>query len=217
MFRARGNSPEGEWPNALGLMWIVCFFIAFDLYAGMTRERFPYRWALFEGLFVVSVAGGLCWKGRLADLPRYLVGRLVPTARGLLLAAGPLILTALAFYAMAWRHPGRAGGLGLDYLFHNVVLAPLTEELVFRGVLLTILLAYGKGPRWWLVLLSAFIFAACHLVDNLRHAFWITVLGLLTGAALVGTRSVAVCILFHTFWNAMAACPFMSQASPPSP
>ena len=78
-----------------------------------------------------------------------------------------------------------------------VLVAPVVEEVLFRGLSLRALLS--SGPRFALFL-SAVIFAAGHLiaVQGLT-ALW---MGLLFGWVYVRTGSLLVCVAGHVLWNA---------------
>jgi membrane protease YdiL (CAAX protease family) len=78
-----------------------------------------------------------------------------------------------------------------------VVIAPVLEELIFRGCLLRLLLLV-VAPLL-AVLLSAFIFALPHTVWQWLPAL---MLGLLLGWLFVRTRSLTLCIAAHMLWNA---------------
>ncbi len=79
-----------------------------------------------------------------------------------------------------------------------VVVAPLTEELVFRGLILRGLL--GRWRPLAAILFSAGLFALVHF--NPAQAPVALLLGLLTGWLYARTRSLGLCILAHALNNA---------------
>ena len=82
-------------------------------------------------------------------------------------------------------------------LITTVVLAPVFEELVFRGVLLPVLVS--KVGRTGGVLLSALIFALAHLsVGELPPLF---VLGVGLGLMRLSSGRLFPCALMHSLWN----------------
>ena len=85
----------------------------------------------------------------------------------------------------------------LFLLVTTVVLAPVFEELVFRGVLLPVLVSkVGKISG---VLLSALIFALAHLsVGELPPLF---VLGIGLGLMRLSSGRLFPCALMHSLWN----------------
>ena len=82
------------------------------------------------------------------------------------------------------------------------LLAPVAEELVFRGAALRTLLAWKPQHRWLMIVLSALLFALAHLnPGQLLHPFAI---GLLLGWMYERTRSVVPGIVYHWANNTAA-------------
>lgn len=81
-----------------------------------------------------------------------------------------------------------------------VILAPIIEEIVFRGFVLQTLLA-KIGP-YSASALSAFIFAVMHLEPASGGAIFI--LALILNWIFMRSRSLAPCIVFHMLNNALA-------------
>lgn len=79
-----------------------------------------------------------------------------------------------------------------------VVIAPLTEELVFRGLILRGLL--GRWRPAAAITASALLFAATHL--NPAQAPVAMLLGLLLGWIYARTRSLGLCVVGHALNNA---------------
>jgi uncharacterized protein len=78
-----------------------------------------------------------------------------------------------------------------------VLLAPLFEEMVFRGVLLPVLgRSIGRG---WSVFLSALIFAVAHL--SIGELPPLLVLGLGLGLLRLSSGRLFPCVVMHAFWN----------------
>ncbi len=85
------------------------------------------------------------------------------------------------------------------FAFTAVVLAPLFEETLFRGVLLPVL-----GQRWGPVpglLASALAFALAHV--SLGELVPLAVLGLGLGWLRLKSGSLAPCVLMHALWNTL--------------
>ncbi len=79
----------------------------------------------------------------------------------------------------------------------TVVLAPLFEELVFRGVLLPVV-AKELGSAWG-VIVSAIVFALAHLsVGELPP---LLVLGIGLGFLRLSSGRLFPCVLMHSLWN----------------
>ena len=77
------------------------------------------------------------------------------------------------------------------------VLAPLFEEILFRGFFLTSLTRYL--PIGQAISLSAFLFAIAHL--NLADVFPLTVLGCVLGSVYVRSRNLLSSMFLHSLWN----------------
>lgn len=82
--------------------------------------------------------------------------------------------------------------------FLAVVIAPVTEEIVFRGLILRGLL--GRWRPMAAILFSSGLFALVHF--NPAQAPVALLLGLLTGWLYARTRSLGLCILAHALNNA---------------
>ena len=79
-----------------------------------------------------------------------------------------------------------------------VVLAPVVEEMLFRGLLLRGFLA--RYPRWPAIAASALLFGASHL--NIYQFAVGVLLGLPLGWLYERTRSLIPCIALHAAYNA---------------
>jgi membrane protease YdiL (CAAX protease family) len=83
--------------------------------------------------------------------------------------------------------------------FTAVVLAPLFEETIFRGVLLPV--AARKLGGGWGVLISAAVFAVAHL--SLGELLPLLVLGLGLGWLRWSGGRLGSCVLLHALWNGL--------------
>lgn len=82
------------------------------------------------------------------------------------------------------------------------LLAPIAEELVFRGAVLRTLLEWQPQHRWLMIALSALLFALAHLNPaQMIHPFLI---GLLLGWMYTRTRSIVPGIIYHWANNTAA-------------
>ena len=82
------------------------------------------------------------------------------------------------------------------------LLAPIAEELVFRGAVLRKLLEWKPERRWLMITLSALLFALAHMNPaQLLHPFLI---GLLLGWLYERTGSIVPGIIFHWANNTVA-------------
>jgi hypothetical protein len=78
------------------------------------------------------------------------------------------------------------------------VCAPIFEEILFRGFLLTSLTRFL--PVWGSIGLSALLFGIAHL--NLADLLPLTVLGVILGVIYSHSRNVLAPMLLHSCWNA---------------
>ena len=89
-----------------------------------------------------------------------------------------------------------------------VLIAPFTEEIIFRGIILEGFIS--KYSQWRAILLSAIIFSIWHLNPvQFSVAF---LFGLISGYIYVNTLSLIPCIMFHAIGNCLG---FMSRYLPP--
>lgn len=85
----------------------------------------------------------------------------------------------------------------LVLMFFTVAVVPaFVEELLFRGLVLSNLLPYGRTTA---ILGSAFLFGLMH--QNIEQLFYATVAGLVLGWIYVKTVSIWPCVLLHFFNN----------------
>ena len=83
------------------------------------------------------------------------------------------------------------------------ILAPVAEELVFRGAILRCLLAYFNNRLPWIpIVVSALLFGAVHA--NLAQFVNASTMGLLLGWLYYRTHSVVPGVLFHWANNTVA-------------
>ena len=81
----------------------------------------------------------------------------------------------------------------------TTIIAPLFEEIIFRGVLLPVLARdYGKTIG---ILISSFVFALAHLSLNEFPPLFVLGIGLATTRLISGRLSSS--IVMHSFWNGL--------------
>jgi glutamate-5-semialdehyde dehydrogenase len=98
---------------------------------------------------------------------------------------------------------GRLVGGSWQGLVLAVVIAPITEEVIFRGLILRGLL--GRWNPWAAIFTSAALFTLMHF--NPAQAPIAFALGSVLGWVYVRTRSISLCILAHALNNASAYLP----------
>lgn len=93
--------------------------------------------------------------------------------------------------------------------FYTLFLVGLTEELIFRGFLMSRLagLFGATSPAWWVAaVVTALVFGAAHAQQGALGILNGSVLGLLFGAVyLVGGRSLWVLLLSHSLYDTIRA------------
>lgn len=172
--------------------------------------------------------------------PRNL-GRELKTTGLALLAVTPMsmaatMLTVLAFYLLTGNEPpkighqtlqslldaARDGDLGAVTLFllSALVVAPLLEELLFRGFVQSALLnVLGPAHRWTVVLLAASVFTLVHVSGAIQ---WQTLPGLFVLAVGLGwvyerTGSLLPPVLMHMAFNTInVAMATLMDSTPPA-
>ena len=105
-----------------------------------------------------------------------------------------------------WIAPGAHSAvleLSMRRLLDNCVVAPLTEEPVFRALVLLCLLPMFDRQRWQLLILSALIFTACHTTPSYLNLIATTIGGAIYAAFFLRTRSLSGSIILHAVWNAV--------------
>lgn len=168
---------------------------------------------LLTGVGAAAWRTGVGWQGALG-LER---GRWFPSARAGLLyglaCVPPALLVAgavqalLAHWHIAWRQqavfdwladPRLPAAVKIALAAAAVLLAPLAEEAVFRGVLLPVLLR--RGGLGWALAVTSLLFAALHL--NALAFAPLALLGLCFAGGMLATGSVLTPMIMHALFNA---------------
>lgn len=91
-------------------------------------------------------------------------------------------------------------------LVSAVVVAPVLEEVLFRGLVQTALLeAGGRGRRWAVIFVAASWFALVHVGQPWQALPPLFVLGIVLGWVYERTGSLAPCVIVHAGFNAVNA------------
>ena len=96
-----------------------------------------------------------------------------------------------------------------------VLVGPLLEEVVFRGLLQTLLIdTLGRRFRWTAVLIAAAVFALIHAGPVSWHGWpGLFVLGVVLGWLYERTGSLLPCYLAHALFNAANIAAAVGMAS----
>lgn len=97
----------------------------------------------------------------------------------------------------AIQHAGR--GIIFEMLLMAVIIAPLAEELFFRGLLFQAVWAWS-GRRYVALLISAGAFGLVHLPQP-QAVLPLFVLGLILGIVRARYRSLTACVIAHAVFN----------------
>lgn len=110
-------------------------------------------------------------------------------------AAKPVHIVLQAVEKSAW------GAWGVAQLwFSAVVVAPLAEELFFRGLLLQTIWRYA-GRAWLSILLAAIPFGLVHVTQP-QDVVPLATMGVVLGYVRMRYRSLAACVALHALFNA---------------
>ena len=91
-----------------------------------------------------------------------------------------------------------SGGIALAVIY-TVLLAPICEELVFRGLIISSL--EGTTKKWLAVVISAILFSVVHLPSLIALGYTF-LLAMVLGFVYIKTKSLIPCILMHMAFNA---------------
>lgn len=174
----------------LGLIWLVTKpfsplpedLFQFSFQNPMNRRDGWLLWAL------IGIVGGFAGVGVTSYLLSLLQTGDGPQAMG----------TADAVVSILSKDPK----VFLSLLTVTSVMAPLLEEVIFRGFLLTTLTKWLPAPTAAFV--SAGLFGAAHLTS--KDFAQLTALGVVLGLTYIRTKNLATPILIHSFWNSGVLC-----------
>lgn len=175
--------------NPWTLIGVNCLAVGAMLKLGLRSTREPWKYFLRIRPFA---------PGLLPSIALASVGLAVMLAE-----TDNVILEFLRFFPKAggaapdWLDP-QASPVGAFWLL--VIVAPLTEEYLFRGLILRGLLTRHRAAT--AILLSALLFGVMHA--NLRQLFLGVVIGSVFGWWYMRTRSVGPGLLGHALFNSVA-------------
>lgn len=162
-------------PMTVGLVVLLIWFRGYPL-----RDYLALRWPPAQLVVIVLLGLAVVLGG--TDLTSYLTGR-------------PLVPTVMVdFYRSAWLPA---------LLFAMVVLAPLGEEILFRGFLYAGIAASRAGPVV-AILVTTVGFALLHLQYDWYGVAGVAAIGLYLGVVRFRTRSLLLTMFLHAVANAVA-------------
>lgn len=89
------------------------------------------------------------------------------------------------------------------------ILAPILEELWFRGMIMESLRPYGNG---FAIFVSAIMFGLTHA--NLEQFFYATALGIFLGYIAVSTQSIVTTTIMHAMFNSVSGVMLLLSVDP---
>ncbi|MGV0026390.1 CPBP family intramembrane glutamic endopeptidase [Phormidesmis priestleyi] len=125
------------------------------------------------------------------------------------LAAFPLVIIVSLVNQRIWQGQGGSNPIlpialeGKDtlaiatFFVTAAIVAPIFEEILFRGFLLPSLTRYFS--TWQAILLSSFLFAIVHL--SLSEVLPLMTLGIVLGFVYTRTQNLLASMLLHSLWN----------------
>jgi membrane protease YdiL (CAAX protease family) len=154
--------------------------------------------------FLFSVGLLLLCRRRAQEIIPYFFGRFLPSIElfsALLIVAGVI---ALRIVVELWNNYPPMDGTKI--FIDDCIIAPINEEIVFRGVFMAVLLQQMPRHPYAAIWIGTLIFVSTH---NLHvHAIVsLVLLGWLLGWIYYCGRSVPFCILCHFLWNAIPFIP----------
>lgn len=168
----------------ISIVFSVCCIFLFGMWY-YSRCGGEFRINLKKDVHPLEIAGILC---------------LVPGTQflsNLLTAVIAVIFPSwLEAYEELIESAGMTGDIPLMMILYSVLLAPISEELIFRGVIFKI--AKRAFPFWIANIIQAFLFGAFH--QNMLQGCYTFVLGLFLGY-ICEKGSIYHVIFFHLLFN----------------
>ncbi len=199
------------------LVFLALFFIysfAIGILSGMTAGKGAMAKVIYEIVYGLGYAAAFVlpvfffgWISKGKPRERIYFNAALPKETPMYLFAGLAIISAAAYlnslmsevfnYSSFTDTITSAADVTTNYelvlmVFTTAVVPAFVEELLFRGLVLTNLLPYGRTTA---IFASALLFGAMH--QNAGQFFYATVAGLVLGYLYVKTRTVWCGVLLH--------------------
>lgn len=205
----------------LDVMFFLCMFVLLQLAAGLTGLLGAgLIWeVLLAYVMVVVVFVALRW----SELDVTRIGKHTGKAMILTTLLGLALIIPTSWFAdvTGMEMPESQAQTMLHLLSHPlgavavVLLAPLSEEIVFRGAILKTLLSIipiSRNRYWISIAISALCFGIAH--GNMAQGTHAFMMGILMGWLFFSTKSIWLCMIIH-FVNNLAAYLFCTLSGNP--
>ena len=168
----------------ISIVFSVCCIILFGMWY-YSRCGGKFKLNLKKDIHPLEIAGILC---------------LIPGTQFLTNLVTAIISVIFPSWLEAYEEliesAGMTGNIPLMMILYSVLLAPISEELIFRGVIFSI--AKRTFPFWIANIIQAFLFGAFH--QNMLQGCYTFVLGLFLGY-ICEKGSIYHVIFFHLLFN----------------
>lgn len=196
--RQISNSTGSDEFTRFGLLGIVVYLAAHLIWGQLLNV--PYSYVFFRLLYLLAFVG-LLFANRISVSMSEVFGSLKIKKKDVAIALLLLVAIMLCRFAVKvflTLPQNDTFDLSLTPFYWECVVPPLSEEPVFRGLFLSILLRQVRAP--FAIIISTMIFVSIHSL------WWtgmisVSLLGILLGTAFVKTRSLTLCVLLHMVWN----------------
>src|SRR5690348_6119723 len=126
----------------------------------------PYAFVILRMLFLGATIGVLISRRHWSAIRHYLIGRLTPALHQWRTVCLLLVTGIIVRVTWDWLQPISLEPFTFRWVIDDCVIAPVNEEIVFRGIFLAILLRYLPKRQGSAIFLAALIFACCHNIDQ---------------------------------------------------
>ena len=187
---------------------VVIFYLCLEIFF-YNHVDMPYDKVILRGLFITAVILYLLYycKNPWHSIRLHIIGPGRAINQKTLYFMGLLVALTVIPRGVSLILEGHRLELTAINFMNDVVIAPINEEIFYRGILLYIFLQSWKERPHASVHIVAFIFALIHHQEYLAHTFGLYLAGLLFSYGYLLTRSIYFPIFLHMLWNIMVFMP----------
>lgn len=176
---------QTDFNTSIMLVYALCAMVTFGLW------------------YYIKYSGSYLIKPKNAFHPLSLLGILMLVPGGQFLTTYIVNFTAALFpswleaYEKLIENAGLSGSLSVGMFFYSILIGPITEELIYRGV--TLRQAKKYLPFWAANLMQAILFGVYHM--NLMQGIYAFFIGLIFGYVSEKSGNIHSSILLHILFN----------------